>query len=1490
MDYCLRNKPERLHESPVCGNGFVEPGEQCDCGLPEYCNNPCCNASACMLFANASCATGECCDLATCKPRRAGYKCRSADHECDLPEFCTGESEFCPNNVYKMDGEKCDKGKAFCYQGSCRTHSDQCRLLWGPSGVSSDSECYKMNTKGSQHGNCGYNRLNHSYIQCGDENVMCGMLHCKHLNERLEFGMESVAILSQTFLNTGGNVIPCRTAIVDLGLNEVDPGLAPDGATCGPGKMCVNQKCLAVDALQKAACPNNCHGRGICNSRGHCHCDVGYSPPYCADIGFADSGTTNFLIFLFAVLFMAIILLLAVFYTRYWRFKKKPAACNNVGLTGASSQYVAPGILAQCQLWLWLHVPSLVSRCGLKEPPPVAHNKPPAFPSNLGTCTSVGEKKCGAGGLNAIMIHPHLDTRKQQQMLLKSDDPSSMESKKSDRIPKFVHRVEEWFNKGAFKEVTRVVECDPGDIDTDTGHTTEIVMDFKPKKDGGRSVKSFGQASSRLITEVVAVSPVSSPELHRKIHTPPLPHKSLKLAIPAMSSSTISTSIPSTPGSPPTCNPKKLNIHPGAAPIFSAPCTPDYAPPMLTLSHRAHSQSPERSKSPSSVRKFQPRMPPPPPPPKPPNGTTAPPPKPPNEKDGRRAVDISSPLSPADSARTSLLTSTNEPVLNGIIGHHKGFTIKPLNPPLAASIDNSAKVTTAPATAFHSAAIPTRPAPARPTETTPLPVSVNTGNSSRPVISSPVLDATTLTAQQLISKAMPTAGAEPRDIRLPKQASEHPVDTKNLRQAPSPPAPAGYTPLAVSSPTKPRPLSSPTALAAPEPVPNVKVVREGTSTLSRIASIFHPSSKNNSGSKPKLDREALRSLEISKPIPQQEIEIPGAKEPFNRPVVMRAHSLRDQGPVTPRPSIPNFGSMRGRRPVSIPAARPTSPPPRPPPAKPATTTVEYDDCLNVQSSAPLANIDEEMPSPTDNIYAVIEECPPITSPVQGSKKLEYTSPTGEYQSPRPVENTVSAGSTESVGLLSEIVNEMQARNMESIYTSTLGRKRKKKEEEESRARKGDTGEGRKSNKETSPTSPKGTPLASRFPDRASSISTSNSSLGTYVNAPYTSNKPGTGVYTNVSSRNSPTPSQGSSQAGYLSPNHIATSPPIPSSMPVVTTSAPTATTHSAFSTFKGPSKLDSGRKDTHSPSLAPAPYKPFASTLQRPSGPLSGLRSTTPSKPEEKKNTDLSFVSKASDTSIPNHSLQNSKPPSSSVVKSVLAAVENSKKSEVNKPTSFRSADKKSPSETKPLDIEKKPLNQGIKTTTSMANRPLPEKPTNAQKSQIRTKPGPTTTTTGKPSATSAAEKPTSFKSKITAVPQSSVSNSKVPPTPPPPQNKPNKSSPDVVASCSKEQGNREPDVVSPAGNPSGAKLLLERQPSLESKSGNSGPRPRVAPAPVSRGVSHVASLQQKFETAASSKPAAGPTDTPKSTAVKSKNPPPVSARLLPASSSSTHK
>lgn len=214
--------------------------------------------------------------------------CRSSNGECDLPEYCTGESEYCPADVFKRDTVVCGKGRAFCYEGSCRSRTDQCRVLWGISGNSSD-ECYSKNENGSRHGNCGYDRLANEYVKCKPEDTFCGMLHCRHTNEKLEFGMENVAVLSHSFLNHENRIVACRTAIVDLGLESMDPGLTPNGAKCGEDKMCVNQKCMALDQVIRAgkgsACENDCNGNGVCNSQGHCHCGNNFAPPDCLEPG-----------------------------------------------------------------------------------------------------------------------------------------------------------------------------------------------------------------------------------------------------------------------------------------------------------------------------------------------------------------------------------------------------------------------------------------------------------------------------------------------------------------------------------------------------------------------------------------------------------------------------------------------------------------------------------------------------------------------------------------------------------------------------------------------------------------------------------------------------------------------------------------------------------------------------------------------------------------------------------------------------------------------------------------------------------------------------------------------------------------------------------------------------------------------------------------------------------------------------------------------------
>lgn len=110
---------------------------------------------------------------------------------------------------------------------------------------------------------------------------MCGLLHCSHLNERLEYGTESASVLSHSFFNVEGKIIPCRTVNVDLGLQDIDPGLVPDGARCGDQKMCVGQRCVPVASVRGEGCPRNCNGNGECNNLAKCHCRPGFAPPHC---------------------------------------------------------------------------------------------------------------------------------------------------------------------------------------------------------------------------------------------------------------------------------------------------------------------------------------------------------------------------------------------------------------------------------------------------------------------------------------------------------------------------------------------------------------------------------------------------------------------------------------------------------------------------------------------------------------------------------------------------------------------------------------------------------------------------------------------------------------------------------------------------------------------------------------------------------------------------------------------------------------------------------------------------------------------------------------------------------------------------------------------------------------------------------------------------------------------------------------------------------
>ncbi|CAG09391.1 unnamed protein product [Tetraodon nigroviridis] len=218
---CLLDSPStsRIYGGPVCGNAFVEAGEECDCGTAKECRNPCCNATTCKLAAGAQCAAGECCHR--CQLKATGSVCRPKSGDCDLEEYCTGFSASCPRDAFTSNGLACNRGAGYCYNGQCPSHQQHCRRLWGPEAKMAVEACYL------QHGNCRKTLFNQ---KCSRRDQFCGKLLC---SDGWEF-----PVTSKKFLYPLGNGKQCNEA----GMNSEDnypPDLAmvPTGTKCGPNMV-----------------------------------------------------------------------------------------------------------------------------------------------------------------------------------------------------------------------------------------------------------------------------------------------------------------------------------------------------------------------------------------------------------------------------------------------------------------------------------------------------------------------------------------------------------------------------------------------------------------------------------------------------------------------------------------------------------------------------------------------------------------------------------------------------------------------------------------------------------------------------------------------------------------------------------------------------------------------------------------------------------------------------------------------------------------------------------------------------------------------------------------------------------------------------------------------------------------------------------------------------------------------------------------------------
>jgi hypothetical protein len=139
---CLNNVPAYTYGDARCGNGILEDGEECDCGL-NCTNDPCCDGTTCKLTSTAlidgvlvtpQCSPAQSCCDNTCQLRSQGFVCSPALSDCDMAEVCNGTTAQCPANIQKGAGYECTSAQDLnangsCFEGFCVTQEGGCSAL-----------------------------------------------------------------------------------------------------------------------------------------------------------------------------------------------------------------------------------------------------------------------------------------------------------------------------------------------------------------------------------------------------------------------------------------------------------------------------------------------------------------------------------------------------------------------------------------------------------------------------------------------------------------------------------------------------------------------------------------------------------------------------------------------------------------------------------------------------------------------------------------------------------------------------------------------------------------------------------------------------------------------------------------------------------------------------------------------------------------------------------------------------------------------------------------------------------------------------------------------------------------------------------------------------------------------------------------------------------------------------------------------------------------
>lgn len=284
LDFCL-SQTDEIPFQQTCGNKKVERGEECDCGTLEDCalTDPCCDPKTCMLYPWASCKEGQCCFNCTVQP--SNYVCRTNTTECDVPEYCDGETGQCPADNSVRDGEPCANNSGYCYSGYCPTTSQQCQSIWGEEATGGDYRCFdQFNPTGNFNGHCGRDNVTGRFAKCQPENVQCGLLHCAG-GERRPLHEAKMAF-SKTTVFSNNMEFECKIMHGPTAMDLPNRGLVQDGTKCGDERICLHKQCTSFMELKRPPCPGEensipCSGNGICTTFSTCFCNEGWTGELC---------------------------------------------------------------------------------------------------------------------------------------------------------------------------------------------------------------------------------------------------------------------------------------------------------------------------------------------------------------------------------------------------------------------------------------------------------------------------------------------------------------------------------------------------------------------------------------------------------------------------------------------------------------------------------------------------------------------------------------------------------------------------------------------------------------------------------------------------------------------------------------------------------------------------------------------------------------------------------------------------------------------------------------------------------------------------------------------------------------------------------------------------------------------------------------------------------------------------------------------------------